>query len=219
MTLAWLTGASRGIGYATALELARRNVELVLFGRSPEAPNLPVRVSTAPIDLANSEQLVNVCRAKLTELGTPDIVINNAGVIERAPVEQTSLESFQRQLTVNLTAPFIITREVLPAMKARGTGRIIHVGSISSTLGAANGAAYCASKWGLVGFMKSVAEELRNTGVCTVAVLPGSVDTNMLKGSGYAPRMSAEDVARTLVHYALDAPAAHNGSVIEMFGV
>lgn len=219
MTLAWLTGASRGIGHATALELARRHVDLVLFGRSPGAPEVPVHVSTAHVDFANPEQLINTCRTKLAEFGTPDIVINNAGTIERAPIEQTSLESFHRQLAVNLTAPFIITREVLPAMKARGSGRIIHVGSISSTLGAANGAAYCASKWGLVGFMKSVAEELRNTGVCTVAVLPGSVDTDMLKGSGYAPRMSPADVARTLVHYAIDAPAAHNGSVIEMFGV
>jgi 3-oxoacyl-[acyl-carrier protein] reductase len=67
--------------------------------------------------------------------------------------------------------------------------------------------------------MKSLAEELRDTGLMTIAILPGSVDTDMLKGSGFEPRMTAAEVAKTVVHYALDAPVAHNGSVIEMFGV
>ena len=86
-------------------------------------------------------------------------------------------------------------------------------------MGCAHAAAYAASKWGLVGFTKSLAAELSDSGVMTLVVLPGSVDTDMLAGSGFAPRMTAQDVAGTLVHYALDAPLAHNGAVIEMFGV
>ena len=66
--------------------------------------------------------------------------------------------------------------------------------------------------------MKSLAEELRDSGLMTVAVLPGSVDTRMLEGSGFEPRISVDEVATTLVHYALDAPLSHNGGVIEMFG-
>jgi 3-oxoacyl-[acyl-carrier protein] reductase len=139
--------------------------------------------------------------------------------VQRDPIETLSLDSWDRQLAVNLRAPYLITREVLPGMREKQKGRIIHVASISSTLGAAHAAAYCASKWGLVGFMKSLAEELRDSGVMTVAILPGSVDTQMLQGSGFAPRMSPDEVACTLVHYAIDAPLAHNGSVIEMFGV
>ncbi len=104
-------------------------------------------------------------------------------------------------------------------MLKRGSGRVLHVASISATLGSRDQAAYNASKWGLVGFAKSLAEELRDTGLMTVAVLPGSVDTDMLQGSSYPPRMTPGEVAQTLVHYALDAPLAHNGSVIEMFGV
>jgi 3-oxoacyl-[acyl-carrier protein] reductase len=104
-------------------------------------------------------------------------------------------------------------------MRAARRGRIVHVGSISSTLGSARAAAYSASKWGLVGLMKSLAEELADSGLSTVAVLPGSVDTEMLAGSGFSPRMRAEDVARTLVYHALDASHAHNGGVVEMFGV
>ena len=104
-------------------------------------------------------------------------------------------------------------------MRARRTGRIVFVASISSTLGTANLSAYCASKWGVVGLMKSLAEELSDSGLMTCAVLPGSVDTQMVVGSGFPARMSADDVARSLLHYALDAPLAHNGASIEMFGV
>lgn len=227
MTVAWLTGASRGIGRATALALARRGVQLVVLGRdSPGLTELAKHIedagtnlTVAQVELTDADATVRVCRALLDHGSIPDVVINNAAVIERASIECLSLAAWERQLAVNLRAPYLITREVLPALRARKQGRIIHVGSISSTLGTAQASAYCASKWGIVGFMKSLAEELRDSGVSTVAILPGSVDTDMLKGSGFAPRMQADDVARTIVHYALDAPPGHNGSVIEMFGV
>jgi 3-oxoacyl-[acyl-carrier protein] reductase len=103
-------------------------------------------------------------------------------------------------------------------MRGAGRGRFIQVGSISSTLGTANAAAYVASKWGVVGFTKSLAAELSGSGLAAIAILPGSVDTEMLAGSGFEPRMHAEDVAQTIVHFALDAPPAHNGGVVEMFG-
>ncbi len=227
MTLAWITGASRGIGRATALQLARRGTDLVLLGRhSPvlaevllQIADCGVRVNLAEAELADAASTVAACREQLERHGVPDVVVNNAGIVERQSVEQVSVDCWDRQLAVNLRTPFLISRELLPSMRDKRQGRLIHVGSISSTLGAARASAYCASKWGLVGFMKSLAEELRESGVMTLAILPGSVDTDMLQGSGYAPRMGAEDVARTIVHYALDAPLAHNGSVIEMFGV
>jgi 3-oxoacyl-[acyl-carrier protein] reductase len=139
-------------------------------------------------------------------------------VVRRSTIVETDNAAYDEQLAVNLRAPFVLTRTLLPSMLQAGEGRIVQVGSISSTLGSAGGAAYCASKWGLVGFMKSLAEELTGSGLMTVAVLPGSVDTPMLEGSGFEPRMSAEGVASTLAHYALDAGVAHNGGVIEMFG-
>ncbi len=84
---------------------------------------------------------------------------------------------------------------------------------------AAPGAAsYAASKWGLVGFSKSLAEELRGTKLASIALLPGSVDTDMLTGSGFEPQMTADDVAAMIVHAALDAPDALTGSAVEMFG-
>jgi NAD(P)-dependent dehydrogenase (short-subunit alcohol dehydrogenase family) len=227
MTWAWVTGASRGIGRATALQLAQRGTDLLLLGRRSAAleellhqvAETGVRANFVEANLVDAEVLAQACREQLEQCGVPDVLVNNAGVIERQSVEKLSLESWDRQMAVNLRTPFLITRELLPSMRARRQGRLIHVGSISSTLGAAQASAYCASKWGLVGFMKSLAEELQDSGVMTLAILPGSVDTDMLQGSGFAPRMSADDVARTIVYYALDAPVAHNGSVIEMFGV
>jgi NAD(P)-dependent dehydrogenase (short-subunit alcohol dehydrogenase family) len=225
MTSALVTGAARGIGRAVALALARRGIDLLLLSRTrPEQTErlvveCGVRVETFAVDLCEAEATIGVCRRILGTHGAPDIVIHNAGTIDRQPVELTTLSAWDRQLGVNLRAPYLITRELLPALRARGHGRIIHVASISATLGTARAAAYCASKWGLLGFMKSLAEELKDSGLMTVAVLPGSVDTQMLEGSGFEPRMTPDEVAKTIAHYALDAPLAHNGAVIEMFGV
>jgi 3-oxoacyl-[acyl-carrier protein] reductase len=103
-------------------------------------------------------------------------------------------------------------------MYARRSGRIVNVASISATLGTPRLSAYCASKWGLVGFTKALAEEARPHGVQVVAVLPGSIDTAMLVGSGFPPLMSADEVARTIEWLGLDAPAAVTASAVEMFG-
>lgn len=226
MSVAVVTGASRGIGRATALGLARRGADLALVGRPSPALDETLRALTAhgvraeafEADLADPEALEALGRRVLERFGTPHALINNAGLIERASVEETTRESWDRQLAVNLRAPFLLTRALLPALRAAGRGRIVNVGSVSGTLGCARAAAYAAAKWGLIGLTKSLAEELTDTGVSVIAVLPGSVDTRMLEGSGFEPRMTPEEVASTLIHFALDAPLAHNGGVIEMFG-
>jgi len=220
VTRALVTGASRGIGRATALELARKGVELTVLGRPSAALDEVVKATGATAvacELTDPERVIAAAREALAS-GVPDVVIHNAGIIERATIEDTSLESFERQLAVNLRAPFVLTRELLPSLRAAGRGRIVFIGSIASTMGTARAATYCASKWGLVGLMKSLAEELSGTGLSTLAVLPGSVDTEMLAGSGFDPRMTAEDVAHTVAWYALEAPLAHNGGVVELFG-
>jgi 3-oxoacyl-[acyl-carrier protein] reductase len=103
-------------------------------------------------------------------------------------------------------------------MIARRSGRIINVGSISSTLGTPRLTAYCASKWGLLGLTKALAEELREVGVSVTAVLPGSVNTGMLVGSGFEPNMEPEDVARVVLYLATGAPHAMTGAGVEVFG-
>lgn len=228
MTAALVTGASRGIGRATAVELARRGVALALVARASKALDETVelaREAGAPeavgfaCDLGDAAAVESTAYAALSQFPALGVLVNNAGVAPRVSVEETRLDVWDETLAVNLRAPFLLTRAVLPAMRKNARGRIIHVGSISSTLGTPRLSAYCASKWALVGFMKSLAEELSGSGVTTLAILPGSTATRMLEGSGMPPRMTAEEVASTIAHYCLDASPAHNGAVIEMFGV
>ncbi len=225
--LAVITGASRGIGQATALLFARRGVRVALLGRSgpmlDEAAETTraVGVDARPFacDVAHEDQVATVAEEVLATMGTPRIVINNAGIVRRGKdVHETSPVDWDEVIGVNLRGPFLVSRAFLPSMLTAKRGRLVHVASISATLGSPKAASYAASKWGLVGLSKSLAEELRGTGLQSVAVLPGSVDTEMLVGSGFEPRMSADDVASFLVYTSLDAPDAVNGSALEMFG-
>jgi NAD(P)-dependent dehydrogenase (short-subunit alcohol dehydrogenase family) len=221
-----ITGASRGIGRATALTLAARGVALALVGRPSAAlaetadlaTRSGVRVESVPCDLSRPEEIVAAAAVIVERFGAPAVVVNNAATIHRASVEEISDRAWNETLDVNLRAPFLLTRAFLPSMRKARAGRFIQVSSISATVGTAHASAYSASKWGLVGFMKSLAEELTDSGLMTMALLPGSVDTDMLRGSGFAPRMTPEDVARTIAYYALEAPLSHNGGVVEMFG-
>jgi len=133
-------------------------------------------------------------------------------------VVETKEEDWDRVIDVNLKGTFLVARAWLPQMIHAKRGRFVAMGSISSTLGTATQSAYCAAKWGVVGFVKSLAEELRGGGVQAVCVLPGSIDTAMLRGSGFTPQMTADEVANLVAYAALDAPDAMNGSAIEMFG-
>lgn len=226
--VALVTGAGRGVGRAVALRLAQRGFRLALLGRPSaqhaEGATLIARASRESLlevfaDFADEEALEQAAAHVLSELGAPAVVVHNAGLVVRASIEETSVAAWDEQLDVNLRAPFVLTRALLPRMRAAGTGRFVFIGSISGTLGSPGAAAYAASKWGLTGFAKSLAEELKDSGLMACAVLPGSIDTEMLKGSPFPARMSADDVAKTVEFLATDAALAHNGAVVEMFGV
>ena len=227
MTVALVTGGGRGIGRASALKLAERGLDIAVIARTSataeecaeQISKLGRRALPLACDVSRGEDVERAAERVARELGTPDVVIHSAGVVHRgANLESTSMASWDEVIGVNLRGPFLVTRAFLPEMRKRGTGRIVFVGSISSTIGCPGIASYAASKWGLVGLAKSLAEELRGSGIVAISVLPGSVDTEMLKGSGFEPAMTADDVAGTIVYAALDAPAAMSGSAIEMFG-
>jgi NAD(P)-dependent dehydrogenase (short-subunit alcohol dehydrogenase family) len=151
-------------------------------------------------------------------LGPLDVLVSCAGILVRGPAEDTSPDDFRAVLDVNLVGPFLCARAAIPGMKARRRGRIVHVTSISGTLGTAEASAYNASKWGLVGLTKSLAEELRPHGIACVGVSPGSVDTEMLARTPFPPDMQPEDVAKVVVFAALDAPFAVTGANLEVHG-
>ncbi len=218
-----VTGANRGIGLACVRAFVDAGLHVAMVARDANslaeaAKEFGTQVRVCVCDVGNSSQVSRVAAALIAEWGVPRAVVHNAGIVRRAAVEHMTDEDWNATTSVNLSAAFYLTRETTAAMKKAGAGRHVYIASISSTLGTPQLSAYCAAKWGVLGFMKSVAEELRGTGVQALAVLPGSVDTRMLEGSGFAPQMSPADVAGTVVYAALHAPSAMNGSAIEVFG-
>ena len=227
MTIALVTGGGRGIGRATALLLATRGLDIAVLSRTEataeacaaEILALGRRAIGIGCDVSSETAVEATCERIERELGPVDVLVHAAGIVHRgALTHETSVASWDEVLGVNLRGPFLVSRVLVPGMRERGSGRIVFIGSISSTIGCPGVASYAASKWGLVGLAKSLAEELRGTGVVALAVLPGSVDTDMLQGSGFAPAMTPEEVANTIVYAALDAPPAITGSAIELFG-
>jgi 3-oxoacyl-[acyl-carrier protein] reductase len=224
--VALVTGASRGIGAAIASSLAEAGFNLVLTStarggcRETEAHCRSVGAETfaCVYESSRSKSADRLVAAALKRFGQVDVLVNNAGSVTRKLLGKMLDSDFEHVVAVNLLGPFYLCRRLIPGMVKRGGGRVINISSISATLGTRGATGYCASKWGLDGLTKSLAEEVRGTGVVVTSVLPGSVDTDMLKGSGFAPMMRPADVATVVRFLATDAPAAMQGSRVEVFG-
>jgi NAD(P)-dependent dehydrogenase (short-subunit alcohol dehydrogenase family) len=215
-----VTGASRGIGKACAQALAAEGAHLGLcaFAAPPEEPAGSGRRLSQRCDVSDGAQVQAFFASVRSELGLPDVVVLNAGTLERAPLGQLTEAQWDRVLGTNLKSAYLCSRAVWDAMRARGSGRLIAIGSISGTLGSAEASAYNASTWGLTGFMKSLAEEGRAHGLFCATVLPSGVDTDMIRQTPFAPVMRPDDVARVVRYLAADAPFAMTGSAVEVFG-
>src|SRR5206468_5393777 len=138
------------------------------------------------------------------QLGVPDVLVNNAGVVARVRLDEMSEATWDEVVGVNLKGTFNVTRVFLPQMRARGSGRIINVASISGRHGTARLTAYCAAKHGVVGLTRALAEETREAGIQVNAICPGSVDTAMLAGSEFPARMVPDDIAGVALWLATD---------------
>ena len=226
--LAIVTGASRGIGRAIADAFAGAGARLALCARDEVALGRAIDELRAKhpglgahgirCNLAHADEIAAFASRVVEELGVPDVVVHNAGIVERARLDDASEAAWDQVLAVNLRGPALLTRALLPAMRARRSGRILFIGSISGTLGTPGLAAYCASKHGVVGLARALAAELRDEGIQVNVLNPGSVDTEMLAGSGFPPRMSADEVAGVALYLAAGAPAPLTGSSVDLFG-
>ena len=217
-----VTGGGRGIGAAVARALTARGLAVTVFARTRAEVDRVVAERAAALavagDVRREEDVARLVAAHEAALGPVDVLVNDAGILVRGLAEELSPADFREVLDVNLTGAFLCARAVIPGMKARRRGRIVNVTSISGTLGTPEGSAYNASKWGLVGLTRCLAEELRPHGVVCVGVSPGSVDTAMLAKTPFEPAMTADDVARVVSFAALDAPAAVTGANLEVHG-
>jgi NAD(P)-dependent dehydrogenase (short-subunit alcohol dehydrogenase family) len=224
--VALVTGASRGIGRAIAIALAEEGAAVAVLstrldGAAPVADSLRAagsRAHAVAADVASPTAVDRALAEVQRALGPIDVLVNSAGILLHRPLAETSDAELDRVLAVNLSGPFYLARRLAPAMAARGWGRLVNVSSISGTLGTAGMTAYCASKWGLNGLTRALAEELKSSGVLVVAVLPGSTDTDMLVGSPWKPEMTPAEVARVVRFLCAEAPLSMTGSLVEMFG-
>jgi NAD(P)-dependent dehydrogenase (short-subunit alcohol dehydrogenase family) len=184
-----ITGASRGIGAAIAARLAATGAATVLIGRDAKAlaeQTAQIPHSTSAIcDVTDTAQVEHTF-AELLAHAPVDILVNNAGAAESAPFMKTSDAVLERMLSVNLYSAFRCSRAVLPAMLARGHGRIVNVSSIAGLRGYPYVTAYVAAKHALVGFTRALAMEVIGKGVTVNAVCPGYTDTDLVHGAATA---------------------------------
>ena len=181
-----VTGGTRGIGRAIASLLAREGARVSIISRTPSVTPSVSKGDAGGFyltqcDVTDESQVQGAFAACREANGPIEILVNNSGIAESAPLKRTDLAMWDRIIATNLTGTFLCTREAVPEMIAAGWGRIVNVASIAGLLGAPYISAYCASKHGVVGFTRAIAAELADAGVTVNAVCPGYTETEMMQ--------------------------------------
>ncbi len=219
-----MTGASRGIGRATARLLAQQGARVALCARTPDAleslaAELPGAASVHVCDITDAAQVAEMVPAVLSALGGQvSIVVNNAGLFPLAPIEHTSPALFEATMQANLLAPYRLVHALLPAMRERRAGHIVSIGSVADRHIFGGNGAYAASKFGARALHEVLRTELAGSGVRATLVSPAPTDTPIWdpidpdNTPGFPPRASmlrADDVADAVL-WAVTRPAHVN---------
>jgi NAD(P)-dependent dehydrogenase (short-subunit alcohol dehydrogenase family) len=203
-----ITGAGTGIGKGMARAFAREGAILVLASRNQtnleetaaETRSLGATTLVVPTDVTDEAAVKSLFDRTMQEFGRVDILINNSGAFDGGPLEELALETWLKVLHVNLTGPFLCSREAMRIMKAQGGGRIINVGSISAQMPRMNSVPYTTTKHGIVGLTKAAALEGRDYNVVVSALHPGNVLTERRAGSSspndQEPMMTVDELAQ-----------------------
>lgn len=186
--VALVTGATRGIGRAVTLTLARLGADVALVARNEErlakmkadVEALGVKTLTVPCELADADATANVVGKVVEALGRLDVLVNNAGLTHQGAVADTPTGTFDSLIAVNARAPFILCREAIPYLKKSPCASIVNICSVVSHKGYPLQSAYAASKHALLGLTKVLATELHDSGVRVHAIAPGGVATDMI---------------------------------------
>jgi len=212
-----VTGAGRGVGKAISVSLAKAGCRVVLAARTRDQVEAVQKeilsqggdALAIPTDLTVDEDIQRLVEESQAKWGAVDILINNAGWGKRAPVVGALLSDWDQTFRLNLRAPMVLAKALLPNMIAKREGAVINIGSVSGKTGEANGAAYSASKFGLIGFTQSLYEEVREHSIKVAVILPGFVDTPLIPPNRQLDRskmIQADDIAQTVL-FVLTSPA------------
>ncbi len=195
---ALVTGASSGLGRATAIALARTGADVALVARSreelesaeEEVSKIERRALVLPVDLASESDTSEAVGRAIEALGHIDVLVNAAGTDAPGTVEELDVEGWDRTLAVNLRAPFLLSKAAFRRMREAGGGLIVNVSSVAGKKGWANASAYCASKFGLTGLTEALADEGREHGIRAIVLYPGAMATNW---GAFAPEEREEE--------------------------
>ncbi len=215
-----VTGASRGIGHATAIALAAEGARVAVAARNTqdiEAVAAEISGIAVACDVTSLESIEKALFLTATDLGPVEILVNNAGISSSNPIERTTDEQWDTMFDTNLRGAFYMSRAVVAGMKERRWGRIVNVASRAGRKGFAYVTAYCASKYGMVGLTQALAVELEGTGVTCNAVCPGWVDTGMARRS--VENIAAKTGVTVEKGYAQIAALNRSGALLTPDGV
>jgi len=205
--VAVVTGAGRGIGRAIAIELGKLGAKVVVASRNRSeieetGKAIGANASVLPTNVRKKDELQRLFEQVADAVGPVDILVNAAGLGIFGPVVNFKDEDFETLIETNLRGIFFTCRYVLPSMIERKRGHVINIASIAGKVGSANRAVYCASKFGVVGFTESLAEEVRQYGVRASVICPGSTDTRFspseTSGKALERMLRPEDVAHAV---------------------
>ena len=186
--VALITGSSRGIGKQIAIKLAKNGYNIVVnyVNKNEEVEKtieelkqFGVEVLEAQGDISNYEQSEKIVNSTIEKFGQIDVLVNNAGITKDMLIMRMKKEDFTKVIDVNLVGTFNITKNVIPHMMKKRTGRIINISSVVGISGNAGQCNYAASKAGIIGFTKSLAKEVASRNILVNAVAPGFIETNM----------------------------------------
>ena len=187
-----VTGAASGIGLATAQRFAREGSNIAIWDLNEEGAQRAaaelqasgVKALGSRVDVANRKSVDAAVEQFHAKIGQVNVLVNNAGITLFQPFMETTEEQWDRVMLINLKSMLVCTQAVLPDMLAAKWGRIVNVSSSSAQTGSARMTAYAASKGGVIGFTKALAQELAATGITVNNVPPGFIDTPMLRNEG-----------------------------------
>ena len=187
--VAWVTGASRGIGRAIALKLADAGFVVVASARSNNADAVVDKINgeggkavALSLDVTDSDSILNVAKTAVEQFGSIDVLVNNAGIVRDQLLMRMKPEDWDTVIATNLTAVYGCCQSVLRPMMKQRSGRIINISSVVGQSGNPGQTNYSASKAGLIGFSKSLAREVASRGITVNVVAPGMIDTDMTAG-------------------------------------